>query len=299
MKIEPIKTYNNFIRVAQAKTIRPRLYNQTPSQKAGYNVFSSVINLAAKIFSINKKQTNPEIIETEELLLNHGFKKQKNGNLKKNFTLKEKNELKETLGRFYLDTKLILDKPLDKKKVEAFKNFIEINKEESKKLIEKNFNKLFTVFSVLSSNYNLVKFQIRSNENKNYFEFIKNFVNSTITPNELKSFYRYKNTGYIGINKVLRSGAKNNEWINNDIKTISKYLDTQILPENVKLYRGESAKFLNKLKLENGETVKLGDMIADASRSKKPEDIEKVKEFILDNEITGKITCCFIPISCC
>lgn len=224
-----------------------------------------------------------------KVLLENGFIKNKRGSFKKDLSDAQRENLKTQYGENAEYVEKIYDKKNTDVDLACFKDFLELGKEKSQKLFKTNFDDLFLIFSTLKGTSNYKKFRNNLEQNPSTFQLISNVINNEPNKETIASVNNYKNFNYYDINKALRNLAKNpdtlvNKETENDIKNISAYIDTQNICEPVKTYRFEGTSVLSNVKLKNGETVDLAEMLNNA-KSKK--DKLKVREFVLDNELTA------------
>ena len=71
------------------------------------------------------------------------------------------------------------------------------------------------------------------------------------------------------------------------INKVSNYIDTQKIDEGTTLYRGERFYVLDNVKLSDGKTVNLAEMMKNAVESKNHDEIKKVEKYIKDSNITA------------
>lgn len=224
-----------------------------------------------------------------KILLDHGFIKNKKGSFKKDLSDTQRENLKSQYGENAEYVEKIYDKKNTDVDLACFKDFLELGKEKSQKLFKTNFDDLFLIFSTLKGTSNYKKFRNNLEQNPSNFGLIENVINNEPNTETIASINNYKKFNYYDINNGCRKLAKNpdafvTDDVIKDIKNISAYIDTQNIKEPVKVYRCEGLSVLDNVKLQNGETVDLAQMLQNA-RSKSAK--QKVREFILDNELTA------------
>lgn len=224
-----------------------------------------------------------------KVLLDNGFIKNKKGIFKKELSDTQRENFKSRYGEDAEYVEKIYDKKTNNVDLALFKDFLALGKEKSQNLLKNNFDDLFVIFSTLRRTSNYKIFRNNLEQNPKNFELITNVINNEPNKETIESVNNYKNYNYYDINKALRNLAKNpytlvDKETENDIKNISAYIDTQNIKEPVKTYRFEGLNVLTNVKLKNGETVDLAEMLK-CAKSKK--DKLKVREFVLDNELTA------------
>lgn len=227
-------------------------------------------------------------------LLEKGYKQSPSGVMTRLLTKPEKQALNQKYGFYAHIFKKILTTPLAQNTVKEFENFVKSGGEIGKKLIETGFETLLSTFFILSNSRCLDDFKAKSYQNPETFKLIENLAQSEMDKKTFKSLSAYKGKVYTGtgeeIQDALRLGKKPSKRIQKHINNISSYIDNQKIPESVKLFRGESCHAnLMHVKINSKEDVNLGHMIFLAGKSKDDKEINKVREFVLDNEVTAKI----------
>lgn len=237
------------------------------------------------------KKADVSIPEIEQKLLKNGFTKDFQGNLSRIFTEEEENALKKNYGFFTTQYKKVYQQPLDKESLQDFKNFLDIDKNKSRQMFDNNFDKMFFTYSLLKKNNLSNDFSKLCQENKSYYTLFQNLVNNAPDKNTEKVLYKHKLDAILNINESLREKALNKDYIIDDesqklINTISDYIETQKISNPVKLYRGEGFEVMKNVTTKDGSSVDLSEMMNDAAKLRNPQEIEKVKKFILENDIS-------------
>lgn len=236
---------------------------------------------------------NPEITVNgiENKLLKSGYQKDENGNLIKKFTPQQKEELEKKYGYPHKNFVKLYETPLKPQDLKEFKEFAEINKEKGKKLYNNHFDNLFLTYLIMKNNGMISSFQADCQNNKDNYTLVENIVKSN--PSEYVGIASdYKADCSSEWSTALRvqandSGYKMDKFTQNSINKLSDFINTQTVPESVKLYRGEGYEVLNNVQLDNGKIINLGDMMKEAATYNDENMINEIKELVLDNEITA------------
>lgn len=181
-------------------------------------------------------------------------------------------------------------KPVTKEERLDFKKFLELNDGCGLKEINKNFDEIFATFRVLVQNSfgRLNEFFESAKKYGGLTESILNIAKNPAKECEIKSFNEYKSAKFYAINNALRGNPIFNAGKTKmHIDNIRNYINTQTINSPLKVYRGEGFEVLEKVKLKDGSSVNLAKMMIKARESGDINKINKVKEFILDNEITA------------
>ena len=286
MRISPI------INTDFSKTVRKPLL--TPSKPKINKHISAGVSAGVMSYAlINADKLS--INNIEHKLFDLGYKKDKNHSLRKIFSEKEKEDLKEKYGKYSEDYKKILETPVTKKDLIKFKHLLEIDKTSGKHMLDNNFEKTFQTFCVLNKNNNIDGL-IR--QGRAGFNLVKEFVqNEELGKDATEDILDYKLDSHYGKGRAIQVALKE-KYFDKDFKVepdVQKYIDNisgtidkHTLPKGLNLYRVEKPRAtLENVSLKDGTNVNLAQMMLDASKSGNPEEIAKVKEFVLDNEITA------------
>lgn len=225
--------------------------------------------------------------ELESLFIKNNFLKNANGSFNKILSLKDAFCITKKTGTYAGDFSNIIRKPVTQEIKEAFKGFLALGK--TKEFITKNFMGLFAMFSILNHNDGL-RFNngesIYSNY-KNYSELFNNVItNPPKKASILTAFRRYKGFDCGKINGRLRGTYDlKDKQIDSEIKDIKNYINTQVIKEPVRLYRGEGLDVLESVKMQDGTSVNLAQMLLDATKDK--DKTNKLNEFLLDNDVVA------------
>lgn len=174
--------------------------------------------------------------------------------------------------------------------INEFKNFLNADTKLGNHILKNYFPEAVNVFSVLKYNN---KTQVY--KDKNLYNAITNLIISSPKEDEHLSILKYKGKTYDkGVasdsQKYLRENYKDKSIspsaeVKTFIDNLSSFLDKQVLPEKMELYRGERYGVFENVKIGD-KSINLGEMMQNAAQSKNYNEIEKVKEFVLNNEIT-------------
>jgi hypothetical protein len=280
-----------------SKKTAPNLFKNTVFKRID-NYKTKIPFTTAYILSNLAKQNN-KISDNElaQMFLSHNYKQNKKGEFKKKFSLKDFIADIKFCGSFWLDewADIMIEKfkKVTKQKQANFKDFLEIKN--NKQIAQTNFEKMYQLFTMLNmsvSDFSSIKNMIKGNEN--LVQVYQNFVKNPPNLKEYGALKDYKRNTYIQINNSLRKNDKTGLPIKGDIKTyikvISNYINTQVIKNPIKLYRIDNIEdCLQTVKMEDGSTINLGEMMVNASKAKnQQEEILKIKEFILDHKLTAK-----------
>lgn len=234
----------------------------------------------------------PEITEQTIIkkLENYGYEQNENG------VYKLKNPPKE-LAKFYSDlhgqgSDIYLDNVtyMTKEHIAQLKDFLNINPKLGKKMFYEHFDNLMEVFNNLKFNNKLTFIK----DEKNYKMVTNTILNMPDTETKF-DLNNYKGKVYEqGIAKNVQNHLRNlpvDESVKPEaerfINKVSKYIDTQKIDDGTTLYRGERFYVLENVKLADGKTVNLAEMMKNAANSKNFEEIKKVENYIKDNGISA------------
>lgn len=280
MRISPI----NLIKTSEI-TAKPKI-NKAATKPCSVPVLPAVPAALAIASFANRGISDKDI---EKKLLNLNYKKDEQGNLVKNFTKDDEIILSKKYGKYAQDYKTLLQNPVTTSDIKSFKTFIDIDKKTGEKLYKNNFENFFTIFCILKNNNNLSSIKAKGPE---MMKIISNVAeNDKINKDSLESLIIYKTDVYDGIGQSIQSALNAecdlNETIQNHIDNITSVIDKCDLPENLSLYRVERPRTnLRTAKQHGTDSVNLSQMVVNAAKSGDKNEIDKVKEFILDNEIT-------------
>lgn len=251
------------------------------------------------VVPINKSIEKP-LFDVVKTMIDKGYKASTNGTLEKVLTSQDKACLNKQYGFFRSGFfKKIFSMPVSKKLVNEFSKFVNSGKS-NENLLLSGFETLLSTFLILKKNECLGTFRQKTSQNPDNFKLIENLAKNPVDKKTFKSISAYKGkacgigTGF-EIQESLREQGKNPDYkiskrIQKHINNISSYIDGQILPESVKLYRGEGCHTnLLNVKLENGETINLGHAMFLAGKTNNKQEISKIIEFVQDHQLTAKI----------
>lgn len=285
MRITPI-TGTGFNSVKIKKTVlKPQ------HQQLSKNVGVSGVLLGAAFLTADKLS----IKNIENKLEDYGYKKDKNHGFKKTFSERETKILEEKYGKYAQDYKKVFETPVSKRDIIKFKHLLEIDKTTGKQLFDNNFEKTFQTFCILNKNNNIDGI-IR--QGRTGFSLVKEFVrNKDLEKDAIEDILDYKLDSHYGKGREIQVALKEKHFdkdykvepdVQKYIDNISNEIDKHALPKGLNLYRIEKPRAtLENVSLKDGSNVNLAQMILDATKSGNPEEIAKVKEFVLDNEITA------------
>lgn len=177
-----------------------------------------------------------------------------------------------------------------KEDINEFKKFLNADTKLGNHILKNYFPEAVNVFSVLKYNN---KTQVY--KDKNLYSAVMNLIMSSPKEDEHLSILKYKGKTYdLGVasdsQKYLRENYKDKSIspsaeVKTFIDNVASFLDKQVLPEKMELYRGERYGVFENVKIGD-KSINLGEMMQSAAQSKDYNEIEKVKEFVLNNEIT-------------
>lgn len=285
MKITPVKNINY-------KNIKPIKQNISKvSIPIKYDTPFMSVETAAAIFASTMVKPAVTKQDVEDKLIQHGFEKDENNEFKKDISAEKEEELRGKMSFFVKNYKKYFDKPLQQDTIEWFRDFLNIDSNVGHKLLDKNFDNTLLTYMILGFNCRLKSFMRKCEEDKNYFALIENIANSDMESN-LYSFAAYKMDSSSDINNELRKKAKNPDYeisshLKKDIDNISTYIDTQTIKKPIKLYRSEGYEILDNVQTDDGKVVNLSEMMLEAKENENDEQINKIREFVLDNKVTA------------
>ena len=307
MKIKPI-TSANF----KSIVLKPANQKVNEPVKAPGLLITSTACLG--IYNSPVVKHRPKKVSSEEIekkFIELGYVKDDKGTLTKKLTPEELSDLREKHKPFvyyyqfeyegsyekmehdpyFKIFKKIIEKPIKKNRLHNFENFINIDKGIGRRMFEKDFEKLYMLFSILSLNDSIPDLKFICKEDKKNFKIIENLLNADINDKLIHVLLSFKTTGYLSINSALRKKGEIKyydieSYIQEKINILSSFLDKQILPQNIRLYRGEGYDILENVKLLNGETINLAQIMEDAAKNNNQEEIMQIKNLIKNNKIT-------------
>ena len=185
------------------------------------------------------------------------------------------------------------NKKFSREEIQRFSNFINTNAELGKKMFNNNFDKLLDVYITLSKHPNFHTTKELFSKDKNLLKMIDNLVSEDLSPEFMDCVYKWKGKANKGVaynaqQQLRHRSEKKLESTERFIKHLSEGLETQILPENLTLYRREGKESLKNVVLKNGETINLAKIMTDISGMERPETrVDELREFVMDNEISA------------
>lgn len=263
------------------------------AEKVVTNPVTAGITTAAASALAAAALIQPEVTikSIENNLMKNGYQKDNNGNFSKTFTPEQKKELEAKWGYPHKNFIKLHEQPLTQNDLKEFKDFVDIGKNQGKKLYNNNFNNMFLVWRIMKQNRMIDSFKKNCDANKGYYKLLENSVNTNLMEN-LGVVSDYKADCSSELNTHLRLQAndpyyKMDDVAKRDIKKLSDFISTQKVPESIKLYRGEGYEILNNVELDDGRVLNLGQMMKEAAAYNDENMINEIKELVLDNEITA------------
>lgn len=281
------------------------LYNKTiPKNKVSQNnkfnrknvSFAGTSTLPSKIITLDSVAEKPKIIlqnaiqpafisdETlNNLLKENDFKKNMKGEYYRPLTLAQKLYIHLNFKDKYKEIKNVF-KPINELKYDCLKVFLA--KGNNMELSKTKFMQIYGAFSTIYENGTYGKLNLLTEKKPESLQLVQNIgLNPPTNSKVLDSIKNYKGLHYFSINNTLRGIRQSyRNDINEEIQTLSEYIDKNPIKKPLTLYRGEGLDILSEVKMKNGKTVNLAKMMMNA---KTPEQVNKVREFIMDNEITA------------
>jgi hypothetical protein len=223
--------------------------------------------------------------DLDKLFIKNNFLKDSNGNFSKILSFKDKFLITKKTGNNSGFIRDLLSKPFSKERKEAFKGFLDIWNDND--FIAKNFVKMFALFSVL--NHNSRHFDDANkiySDNKEYKELFQNIItNPPKNSNVLDAFRRYKGVDCGKINRSMRAYEKSDDSrVNKEIKQIGKFLNTQVIKNPIKLYRGEGFEILSNITLADGSSINLDELLQDALYDKNK--LDKINKMLVQKDVS-------------
>ncbi|MBR1754648.1 hypothetical protein IJ732_07425 [bacterium] len=288
MKVNPvINSFSKLIPVAKTE-VKNAVSNPIKNHKTMMSAAAASAIAAATMVRPKTKEVSVQDIENK-LLENNYIKDNLDDCFVRTLSKKEEKEIDEQFGNLANSYKNLIAKPIYYEDIEEMRDFINLNKKNSQNIINNNFKNFLTLYLILESQKNRIDYHELCEENKNYLSLINNIVNNKLDVDNIQNCYSYKIDTSSNWNYSLRQKAENNieipDYLEPKINKMVSYIDTQNIEKPIKLYRGEGFQVLNNIKLQNGETVNLGNLMRDTGDN--PENESKVKEILLDNEISA------------
>lgn len=292
MRIEPAKFYcrtSNIVKKTAPKAVSSPIKNTGLMSCAA----AAAIIAANSVKPIQKEITVSDI---ELKLKNMGFVKDEYDDLSiPKLSAEQENKINQKYGKSADSIKVKYKyAQLEKEDLTNFKKFIDIDKNIGQKLYNDNFENLTTIFLILKGNRQLKEFISLCDSNKDYFKLLSNIIETPLDKDTMNSISAWKGNSNIGIAKeathALRYNIKNpSKDAEKFINDLSCYINKQNVPESIPLYRKEGLEVLKSVKTSNGENINLAKMMDNVANN--PEEFDKFREFILDNEITTTQPC--------
>ena len=275
-----VKTFEKTVNPAASEGVRK--LSELPSADIFYPV--SVL-IGANC--LNKSSKNLSDFEVDKLFKNNGFEK-KNIGFKKELSPVENFDLNRKYGDMLsMNIERMYSSPLSVEKYDKFKKFLQWNGCENFEQAKKDFAPSFVTFSVLNRCNGILDYLQKEIESgKHFYEPVNNVVKNYPDCETLASIGSYKGLGFLKMNKALRNNNSCDIKVAGDIERISNYIETQKITKPLKVYRGEGFDVLKEVQYSNGEKCDLATMLVNATKC--PEEMQKIKEFILDNDIQVK-----------
>ena len=181
--------------------------------------------------------------------------------------------------------------PIDNITKLVFDKFLKIGN--NFQVAKEHFNEMFLIFSKLNKKMDAFEFdnlQFYFEKNPDSLQVIHNLAKKPPEDEKtLKALDAYKTTHYSFINNVLRSDKPvfYGDDVQQEICDLNNFLNTQNIEKSMTLYRGDGLSVLKKVKMPDGTTVNLAEKMLKAQQGGKQSDFDKVREFVLDNEIVA------------
>lgn len=290
-----MKVSFNSSQIYHVKNLKPKTVS-SPIKKAV--VGSSLVGAAclagqaAVLMSKTKLSDN----EFNSLLQKHKYVKTENNGYKKEFTDSEKSEIWSSRDGHQNHKSTLIQKPVTKEEMDGFKEFLELSNGKALKYTDKHLDNLMVGYLNLKRGGIFNKYKENAENNSGYHDLFLNVATKPFNIVDSNYLMDYKMNGYKDLNQFLRlfeTGEVESipEDITKKINIISNYLDTQKVETPVKVYRSESLDVLKNVRKSDGSTFDLKEMIDGLDFYKTPQDrekyIQKIKEFVLDNEIVA------------
>ena len=223
----------------------------------------------------------------------HHYVKNDCGDYRKQLSPEEWKEIQKSNDMNVRHNEKLRYERLYRENISEFKDFLNLANGKAIPYVDKFFDNLVNVF-ISFRNSKIIDRHIKSTENNPAHQ---DLVLDVITrpTNVLVDSYlmNYKTDGYHEINDFLRCKHQGkdvcNAVVENRIKVISDYLDTQEVKGPIKAYRTEGFSVLSKVKINDTQSVNLKAIMNQIDntedKTQKREKLLKLKEFVLDNEI--------------
>lgn len=265
-----------------------KLATLVPAATAGMGLVN--LNNQKKQVNQDKVELSSAISEEEmsEMYAKNGYKKTKRGNVYKIPSPKQFFSIVSSFGLInyggYILTKMLA--PMNKEKQKDFQNFIGAGN--NKEIAKENFDKMYMLFNMLYSDGSLNTINNVLKNNPDNSQVLYNFVKKPPYTFVFDAIQNFKGSLYSSINNKMRDDKYfledfyTQECVRKNIRDISAYIDEQVIEKPITLYRGEIVNGLFKnVKLEDGSDFNLTELM-------KKGNVNDVREFILDHEVTTK-----------
>lgn len=287
-------SFNNS-QIYHVKNLKPKAVS-SPIKKAV--VGSSLVGAAclagqaAVLMSKSKLSDN----EFNSLLKKNNYVKTENNEYKKEFTDAEKSEIWKARDGHLNHKSMLIQKPVTKEEMDGFKEFLELSNGKALKYTDKYFDNLMVGYLNLKRGKIFDKYKENAQKNSGYHDLVLNVATKPFNIVDSNYLMDYKMNGYKDLNQFMRLFETKEvssipEDITKKINVISNYIDTQTVETPFKVYRFESLDVLKNVRKSDGSTFDFKAMIDGLDFYKTPQDrekyIQKIKEFVLDNEIVA------------
>lgn len=299
MHVETVKLHSVYkTAVNTAKRIKPKVSKPTVQTALMSSVAASAIAAAA----LAKPKTVKEITtnEIEKKLVQKGFIK----NDEDNYVIKKlSDEQKERINKRYGENNArhlfwgYENNEIEPSDLKKFKDFIDIDKKLGSDMFNNHFDNLLDTYLILKTQNRFCNINNQFNDNPDKYKIVYNIIKTDFDDGLIENLGKWKGQSNVGdagtAQTYLREGPEKfgielPESTQKYLDKMTKLIDTQPLPETTKLYRREGMEVLKDVKLQDGTHINLAQMMKDIAGEKHPEEkLNKLKELILDNEITA------------
>lgn len=249
--------------------------------------------LAGKVaVSMSKNELSDKNFEL--LLEKNHYKKDDSGDYKKVFSEEEQSQIWKAVDGHLNHKSLLIQKPVKPDEMEGFKEFLKLSGGKALKYSENYFDNLMIGYLNLKRGGIYDKHKNFVQQNPAHQDLVLKPLTNPLKIVECNMLMDYKTNGYKDLNEYLRAFEAKEvqsipESISKKIDVISDYIETQKIDAPIKVYRTEGLDVLKNVKMSDGSTFDLRSLlngfISCKDPAQKTAQLQKIKEFVLDNEL--------------
>ena len=286
MKIAPIKNISRTSKFNIKPLNSGQKQNKAVLEKEGLMsvALASAISAASLIKPL--KISNKDI---EDAFEKNNYKKNEYG-FTREVSDDEKKNIKDKFGSIAENYIALLEAPVYSEDIENMKDFLNIDKKNGRKILKENFNNFVFVYLNLQKQCYMSDYSEKCEDNKNYFQLMKNLAESDFHNDILLDSHSYKLNSAKHWNNYVRDNICHNkempEYLKPMVDNMTSYIEAQKIENPITLYKGSGYDILKHVKLKNGEMINLGKMMQETEEN--PENEQKIKDIIKNNNISVK-----------